>query len=399
MSRRPITLFLVMSLAMAACSGSEATENAQPTLAPSTTSTTSTTAPTTTTSAVAALTIAEAPPALTEVVEGFYGFAKGTATAEPAAPEQVVAAITPSQTETPTDGTASVGTFAEQATAVVEIGPDVFLAVDDGSGWRIVGGEWPSLSLPAFYGEGPRIVAVVGSDARPGQDVDRTRADSIHFVGLDGNGGGAVVGLPRDSYVAVPGFGRKKITASLALGGPETMMAAFNDLTGLPLEGYVLTGFAGFESLLTSVLGGVEVDVPFSINDKWAHVALSAGKQLLNGAEALGFARARKTVPGGDFGRSGHQGVILIGAAEMVKTMGYGSIPGLMEMAEEHLTTNLTPEQLLTFSAMAISADLESLANVVAPGRTGTAAGASVVFLSDSVASLWADLADGRLEG
>jgi LCP family protein required for cell wall assembly len=198
--------------------------------------------------------------------------------------------------------------------------------------------------------------------------------------------------------VAVPGFGRKKITASLALGGPDTMMAAFDDLTGLPLEGYVLTGFAGFESLLTSVLGGVEVDVPFSINDRWAHVALSAGKQLLDGAEALGFARARKTVPGGDFGRSAHQGMILLSAAETVQAMGYGSIPGLMELAEEHLTTNLTPEQLLTFSAMAISADLDSLTNVVASGRTGSAAGASVVFLSDSVAALWEDLADGRLE-
>lgn len=176
-------------------------------------------------------------------------------------------------------------------------------------------------------------------------------------------------------------------------------MSAFDDLTGLPIEGYVLTGFAGFESLLGTVLGGVEVDVPLSINDKWAHVAISAGQQVLDGAQALGFARARKTVPGGDFGRSGHQGIILLGAAEMVRAMGYEAIPGLMELGEPHLMTNLTPEQLLTFSAMAISADLDNVPNVVAPGRAGTAVGASVVFLDDSVSELWADLADGRLEG
>jgi hypothetical protein len=62
------------------------------------------------------------------------------------------------------------------------------------------------------------------------------------------------------------------------------------------------------------------------------------------------------------------------------------------------MLTDLSPEQLLTFSAMAISADLESVANVVAPGRTGSAGGASVVFLNDSVSALWEDLADGHLD-
>jgi LCP family protein required for cell wall assembly len=206
-----------------------------------------------------------------------------------------------------------------------------------------------------------------------------------------------VVGLPRDSFVEIPGHGRRKVTGSLAMGGPETMMATFQQLTDLPLEGYVLTGFAGFTELAGSVLGGIEVDVPMSINDRWAHVALGAGNQILNGAEALGFARARKTV-GGDFVRSEHQGVILLGAARMVRGMGYLAIPKLLEMSEPHLLTSLTPEQLLTFSAMAISADLDAIPNVVAPGRSGSAGGASVVFLADSAEALWADLADGTLQ-
>jgi len=62
-------------------------------------------------------------------------------------------------------------------------------------------------------------------------------------------------------------------------------------------------------------------------------------------------------------------------------------------------TQNLTPEQLLTFSAMLLSADLDSITNVVAPGSPGSAGGASVVFLSDSVSGLWADLEDGRIDG
>jgi LCP family protein required for cell wall assembly len=276
------------------------------------------------------------------------------------------------------------------------VGNDLFLAVDDGSGWRIVGGEWPDVGVAAYYGSGPRLIAVVGSDARTGEPVDETRADSIHFVALDGAGGGAVVGLPRDSYVPVPGYGTRKITGSLALGGPDVMMESFRNLTGLPLEGYVLTGFAGFQGLI-EILGGVEVEVPFAINDVKAKAALSAGLQVLSGFDALAFARARKTVPGGDFTRSEHQGDILVAAAQGVRAMGPLAIPSLMEAAELSFLTDLSPEQLLTFSVLATKWNLDEMPNIVAPGSPGWAGSASVVYLADAAYGIFADLSDGRL--
>lgn len=396
MNRRILPCLLVLSLVLSACSGEEVTEAPRPSVS-STTSEPTTTSSTTTTTTIP-MSVEGAPAPLVAVIEAFYDYATGETSVAPEAPDQVVAAVTPGEFDVPVSGAATLGTFAEEQVAVVEMGPDLFLAVDDGDGWRIVGGDWPSLDVPAFFGAGPRHLAVVGSDARPGEDPLRTRADSIHFVTLDGQGAGAVVGLPRDSYIPVPGLGRRKITGSLALGGPEPMMGAFHDLTGLPLEGYVLTGFSGFESLLDKVLGGVTVEVPFAINDRWAHVNISAGEQLLNGAEALGFARARKTVPGGDFTRSEHQGVILLAAARAVQGMGMSALPELMELSEPYLHTDLSAEALLTFSAMAIGADLDSVVNLVAPGRPGSAGGASVVFLSDSASELWEDLADGRLD-
>ncbi len=395
MPRSLLSLLLALVLALVACSSEEpiaSTTTTEPT------TTTTSTIPTTTTTVVS-VSVTDAPPGLADLVEGFYLYATGGATTAPPAPPTVIAAIEPAETDVPVQGGASVGSFGGQQVAVVEMGDDVFLAVEDDGGWRIVGGEWPSLDLAGYYGEGPRHVAVVGSDARPGQDVASSRADSIHFVALDGAGGGAVVGLPRDSFVAVPGFGNRKVTTSLSLGGPEAMMGAFADLTGLPFEGYVMTGFAGFEAMLGEVLGGVSVEVPFAINDRWAHVTLEAGLQMLDGAQALGFSRARKTVPNGDFTRSEHQGVVLLGAAAMVQAAGVSAIPGLMELSEPHLVTDMTPEALLTFSAMAARANLDEVDNIVAPGSPGSAGGASVVFLHDSADDLWADLADGTLEG
>lgn len=394
MNRSIPTLLLAVAVALAACSSEEpiaTTTTTEPT------TTTTTTIPTTTTTVVS-VSVADAPPGLADVVEGFYLYATGGSATPPPAPPVVVAAVDPAEADVPVQGQAAVASFGGQQIAVVEMGSDVFLAVEDAEGWRVVGGEWPSLDISAFYGEGPRHVAIVGSDARPGEDVASSRADSIHFVALDSEGGGAIVGLPRDSFVSIPGLGRRKVTTSLSLGGPEAMMGAFSELTALPFEGYVMTGFRGFQAMLGDVLGGVSVDVPFAINDRWAHVALNSGLQMLDGAQALGFSRARKTVPNGDFTRSEHQGVVLLAAAAAVQAGGVSSIPELMELSEPHLVTDMSPEALLTFSAMAVRANLDEVDNVVAPGSAGSAGGASVVFLHDSAADLWADLADGTLE-
>lgn len=400
MSPRIPHLLLAVVVLVAACSGeAEPTTTTNPTTSTSTsTSSTTTTLPPTTTTTTVPFSVEGATDELAAVVEAFYRYAAGETTDAPPAPEVVIEGISPvGDLDAPRQGTASMGAFKEQGVAVVEMGSDLFLSVDDGQGWRIVGGEWPSLSIPAYYGPTTRHVAVVGSDARPGETVEATRADSIHFVGLGASGNAAVVGLPRDSYVPVPGFGRGKITNSLALGGPDAMMAAFRDLTGLPLEGYVLTGFRGFQNLINEVLGAVSVKVPYSISDRWAKAYLDAGRQDLDGAEALGFARARKTVPGGDFTRSEHQGLIMISAVAVVQQLGMSAIPQLMEKAEPHLVTDLSVEQLLTFAARTMSVDVGAIDNVVAPGSPGWAGSASVVYLSSSVDQLWADLENGYL--
>ncbi|HEX6946616.1 MAG TPA: LCP family protein [Acidimicrobiia bacterium] len=373
--------------------------SAAPTTTTSTTSTSTTTTTTTiptTTTTLPPFEIEGAPGELAALIEQFYAFTTGESTEAPPLPEPV-ASIEPLPRETPLHGVASVGTFREQQVATVEIGDDLFLAVNEGSAWRIVGGSWPALEL-RYFGEFPRLVAVIGSDARPGQDQDRSRGDSIHVVGLDGRGAGGIVGIPRDAYVPIPGVGRNKINAALSRGGPDVMFETMKQVSGLPLEGYVLTGFEGFRMMVGAVLGGIEVDIPFDINDKHAKAYFEAGKQLLNGKNALAFARPRKTVPGGDFTRSQFQGMLLLGAVQAVAAQGYGAIPALMEGSDPWLSTNMTPEQILTFSAAAISADAAEIPNVVVPGRGGWAGNASVVHLSSGGEVIWEDLADGALE-
>jgi LCP family protein required for cell wall assembly len=387
---RRLSLLLV-ALLISACE-QEVVETTTTTTVPTTTSTVGTT-----TTTIPPLTIENAPPELVAVIEDFYEYAGGAAGEPPRAPEPVLAGIVPTPRETPRAGVASVGTFKGQGVATVEMSGDLFLAVNDGPGWRIVGGNWPNLSLAAYYGPTPRLVAVVGSDARPWEDVATSRADSIHFIGLDGAGKGGIVGVPRDSYVPVAGGGRRKINASLADYGPEGMMQTFRDLTALPLEGYVLTGFLGFQEMLGNVLGGIDLVVPFAISDSASGADFQPGTQYVNGPQALAFSRARKSLPNGDFSRSANQGLVLIDTAKNLQLKGYGAIPRLLELSEPWMLTDLSPEQLLTFAALLIGTNLETIQNQVVPGSSGSAGSASVVYLSDSASAVWADLADGRL--
>src|SRR5690606_12848214 len=185
-----------------------------------------------------------------------------------------------------------------------------------------------------------------------------------------------------------PGAGRSKINASLAFGGPSMMMDTFTELTGLDFDGYLLTGFAGFEGLI-ELLGGLEMDVPRDFRDRAAKADIEAGQQVLSPKDALAVSRTRKTLPRGDFQRQEHGGLVMMAAQVMLRSAGPGALPELLAGARPHVSTDLWPGELLVLAASTLRVDPDKVVNVVAPGGTGSAGGASVVFLSDSANQLW----------
>lgn len=282
--------------------------------------------------------------------------------------------------------------------AVVEIGNDVIGAVDEGSGWVVVGAHLPSLGSRPWFGDGTRMVLVLGSDARPGQDQTRMRADSIHIVTTNlGQRRGAVVGFPRDSWVATD-YGRNdKLTHTMAGRGPDSVVAAIDQLASLPIDGWVVTGFEGFQALIDQ-FGGVRVDIPFAMADEKSKAYFEAGRQLLDGAGALAFSRNRH-LSGGDFTRSFHQGVVTLAALSAVQDRGPLTLPRLVKLLERHTWTNLEPEELFTMALASYLINPDDVDNVVLPGRVGMAGAASVVFLESGARAVLDDLRpDGVLD-
>jgi LCP family protein required for cell wall assembly len=175
-------------------------------------------------------------------------------------------------------------------------------------------GERPAASKGYDY-------VLVGSDSREGLTPAQQRAlhtgstkvaqgkrtDSIILVHVpSGDGKPALISLPRDSYVPIPGHGHNKINAAYALGGPKLLVQTIEQVTGVRIDGYVEIGFGGFASVVDS-LDGVDICVKRAMDDPKAGINLKAGCQSLNGPNALGYVRARYSDPLGDIGRAQRQ--------------------------------------------------------------------------------------------
>jgi LCP family protein required for cell wall assembly len=245
---------------------------------------------------------------------------------------------------------------------------------------------------------------VIGSDAgsrrfdRPGP-ADRGRADSIHLVVIDPRTRkGTVIGFPRDSYVPIPGRGRNKINAAMVFGGPPLLARTIEQLGAPKIDYVVLTSFDGLIEMVDDV-GKVRVNVPRAVVDEVAGANLRAGVQELSGSQALALSRARKSLPGGDFTRSEHQGLVLLGGLGTFQTQMRGNPAELMRWlatAREHVEADLPVGELLRLALLARTVPPRNLKDVVLPGRAGDGGGASVVILDPEARRILARAKAGR---
>ena len=101
-------------------------------------------------------------------------------------------------------------------------------------------------------------ILAVGSDARPGEDMTRTRGDALQLVGMNTKTGAATaIGIPRDSWVSIPGYGSERINASLYFGGPQLLGQTVGNLVGIQPDYVFVTRFPFFEAMIGAI-GGID---------------------------------------------------------------------------------------------------------------------------------------------
>ncbi|MGW5276438.1 LCP family protein [Streptomyces sp. NPDC004044] len=182
---------------------------------------------------------------------------------------------------------------------------------------------------------------IVGSDSRAGMSADDKkrlhtgsaegkRTDSMMIL-HDGSNGPTLVSLPRDSNVEIPSYkgsdsgklypgrGRfTKLNAAYAEDGPELLVRTVEFNTGLHIDHYVEIGFGGFAKIVDAI-GGVELDIPKAFKDKYSGADFQAGKQTLDGQQALAFVRTRHAFTS-DLDRTKNQQKFLAALASQTAT-------------------------------------------------------------------------------
>ncbi|MFD2421795.1 LCP family protein [Amycolatopsis pigmentata] len=127
-------------------------------------------------------------------------------------------------------------------------------------------------------------------------------ADSIVLAHLGKDGTGALISLPRDSWVDVPGAGQLKLSTAYSQGGTDKLVAAVEGLTGAHVDHYATVDMRGFAQLSTAV-GGVPVCLKAAAHDQYSGASFPAGPQTVQGDTALAFLRQRHGLPNGDLDR------------------------------------------------------------------------------------------------
>ncbi|GMA34081.1 hypothetical protein GCM10025876_02850 [Demequina litorisediminis] len=162
---------------------------------------------------------------------------------------------------------------------------------------------------------------IVGSDSREGWDGDDgtegARTDTIMVLHKPESGPVALISIPRDSYVSIPGHDKNKINAAFAFGGPQLLVETVEELTGLTMDHYMEIGLSGVEDMVDAV-GGVELCYDEDVSDEKSHLEWEAGCHVADGETALAFSRMRYSDPLGDIGRAERQRQVVAAVAEEI---------------------------------------------------------------------------------
>lgn len=164
---------------------------------------------------------------------------------------------------------------------------------------------------------------LVGSDSRADGTVtdgaEGQRSDTILLLHAAINGTTAMISLPRDTYVDIPGHGGNKLNASFSLGGAPLLTQTVENLTGLTVDHYVEIGMGGVVSVVDAA-GGVNLCLDYDVNDALSGLVWTAGCRDVDGATALAFARMRYADPLGDIGRQARQRHVISALVDSVST-------------------------------------------------------------------------------
>jgi polyisoprenyl-teichoic acid--peptidoglycan teichoic acid transferase len=182
-----------------------------------------------------------------------------------------------------------------------------------------------------------------------------------------------MLSVPRDTRTEIEGYGIKKINSANTHGGPAlTAKTVSNLLDGVGIDRYIRINVLGVGKLIDA-LGGVTVYVPkdmkYQDDSQHLYINLKAGKQHLNGNQALQLLRFRHD-ENGDIGRIQRQQMVMRALMDQsLNPTTLAQLPKVLDVVKEHIDTNLTVEELLALVGYGARTNRSNMQMLMVPGR------------------------------
>ncbi len=248
------------------------------------------------------------------------------------------------------------------------------IAVVNAEGTAVLATVEPKAAeIPDWDGKDRITILLIGVDRRPD---DYARSDTMILVNIDPKTKkAAMISLPRDMKVFVPGYGVHKINAAYAFGdedkdkvdggGPGLTIRTVEANFGVTINYFAEVDFQGFVNIVDTV-GGVTVDVPYPIKDdaypasgnNYKRVYFQAGWQHMDGERALEYTRTRHD--DGDGYRNLRQQQVLLALRQQAVSLDLlPKAQDLLRQVGKSFRTDLSATQVLQLGRLAsqISAD------------------------------------------
>ena len=236
-------------------------------------------------------------------------------------------------------------------------------------------------------------VLVMGSDARPDElkRGEAGRTDTLLLVVADrATPRLALLSVPRDLWVAIPGHGEERINAAFELGGGQTAKQTVGNALGQRVDRYVLIGLQGVRDVVDAV-GGVDVTVPVAIHDEtyptddygYQTVDIPAGRQHMDGDTALKYARTRHQ--DNDFARTARQQQV-VGAirSAMLSPANWPRIPSVLVTVLGAIKTDVSPLDAIGIGAAILRNPGEPERMVIDPSLAREVTGQDGAYLLEA---------------
>ena len=261
-------------------------------------------------------------------------------------------------------------------------------------------GTLPSISVPPILPTNPTVrpevvqasptvepatrrrlnILLLGLDQRDDERGVPTRSDTMIVVSIDQvKKTAAMISLPRDMWVEIPGFANNRINVANFLGdanrlpggGPALAMKTVEHNFGLRIDYYARINFRGFEKIVDT-LGGVTVNVEQPIIDneyptedyETMRIYIPAGVQHMDGKVALQYARSRHSE--NDFGRARRQQRLLLAIRDRALQLDViPKVPTLLGTMKDMLETDIPLQEIARLAMLAKDIDSKNVSSLV----------------------------------